>query len=56
MRDVTHEALGRGRTRIVTDLERQVQKGRLAAEAKMVSWRSFPQPPRSKISGIVILS
>jgi 3-hydroxybutyryl-CoA dehydrogenase len=34
MRDVTHEALGRGRTRIVTDLERQVQKGRLAAEAK----------------------
>ena len=34
MRDVTHEALGRGRTRIVTDLERQVQKGRLTAEAK----------------------
>ena len=34
MRDVTHEALGRGRTRIVTDLEKQMQKGRLAAEAK----------------------
>ena len=29
MRDVTHEALGKGRTRIVTDLERQVQKGKI---------------------------
>jgi len=34
MRDVTLEALGKGRTRIVTDLERQIQKGRLKAEEK----------------------
>ncbi len=34
MRDVTIEALGKGRTRIVTDLERQVQKGKLGAEEK----------------------
>ncbi len=34
MKDVTLEALGKGRTRIVTDLERQIQKGKLKAEEK----------------------
>ncbi len=34
MTDVTLEALGRGRMRIVTDLERQVQKGKLGVEDK----------------------
>jgi 3-hydroxybutyryl-CoA dehydrogenase len=34
MRDVTIEALGKGRARIVADLERQVQKGKLGAEEK----------------------
>ena len=34
MRDVTLEALGKGRARIVSDLERQVQKGRLGVEEK----------------------
>jgi 3-hydroxybutyryl-CoA dehydrogenase len=34
MRDVTLEALGKGRARIVADLERQVQKGKLGAEEK----------------------
>jgi len=34
MRDVTLEALGKGRARIVSDLERQVQKGKLGVEEK----------------------
>lgn len=34
MRDVTFEALGRGRTRIVHDLEKQVQKGKMKADEK----------------------
>jgi len=34
MRDVTYEALGRGRTRIVHDLEKQVQKGKMKEEEK----------------------
>ncbi len=34
MRDVTLEALGKGRMRIVTDLERQIQKGKLKIEEK----------------------
>ena len=34
MRDVTPEAIERGKKRIITDLEKQVQKGRMAAEVK----------------------
>jgi len=36
MRDITYEAVGRGRTRIVSDLERRVEKGKLSAEEKEV--------------------
>ena len=34
MRDVTFEALGRGRARIVNDFEKQIQKGKMEAHAK----------------------
>jgi 3-hydroxybutyryl-CoA dehydrogenase len=34
MRDISHEALGKGRMRIDSDLERRVEKGRLPAEEK----------------------
>ncbi len=34
MRDITHEAVGKGRTRIVSDLERRVEKGKMSAEEK----------------------
>src|SRR4030042_5224007 len=34
MRDVNEEALKRGKTRIETDLERRVQKGKMASEEK----------------------
>ncbi len=34
MRDVTHEALARGRTKIIHDLERQIQKGKMEAKQK----------------------
>lgn len=36
MRDITYEAVGKGRTRIVSDLERRVEKGKLSAEEKEV--------------------
>jgi 3-hydroxybutyryl-CoA dehydrogenase len=36
MRDITREAAGRGRTRIVSDLERRVEKGKLSAEEKEI--------------------
>jgi len=36
MRDITYEAVGKGRTRIVSDLERRVEKGKLSAEEKEI--------------------
>jgi 3-hydroxyacyl-CoA dehydrogenase len=36
MKDVTHEALGRGRARIVHNLERQIQKGKMTSDPKEI--------------------
>lgn len=34
MRDVSHEAVGKGRMRIITDFDKRVQKGKMTAEEK----------------------
>ena len=36
MRDITYEAVGKGRTRIVSDFEKRVEKGKLSAEEKEI--------------------
>jgi 3-hydroxybutyryl-CoA dehydrogenase len=39
VRDINQEAIERGRTRIASDLEKKVQKGKMASEEKEVILR-----------------
>lgn len=46
MRDITPEALERGRKRIATDLERRVQKGKMTAEGGKSTLQRLSVTPR----------